>query len=150
MIIDLHTGGESYAVFSPTYRVTAEALVMLFSRVPSLCLHESLCVNPSVAHTTKQWSPKQSADMSPGLPAPRPLAPMGVYIPPYTPSLQTIQWNTATHSSPVWVGQTIVKNTAQFPNLWTRCSEGLKRNISNNNRESYLVGVKLFYFLYCK
>lgn len=106
MIPDLHTV-ERTALFSTLmYRMSTEAGTgTLYNHLPSLCFHESLCVNPSVAHTTKQWSPKQSADMSPGTPAPpQPLAPMGVYIPSHTSSFQTVQWKPATHSSPVWVG----------------------------------------------
>lgn len=95
-----------------------------------------LCVNPSVAHTTKQWSPKQSADTSPAEPA-RPPTPAAVYIPPHTPSLQTVQWNTATHSSPVWVGQTSSKYRT-VSQLWTWCSDVVWSSISTNNRESNL------------
>lgn len=92
------------AFWHTTYRPATQGKVtqclFVFEWIPAC-----LCVNPSVAHTTEQLSPKQSADMSPGLPAPRPLTPMGVYIPAYTSSLQTIQWNPATLSSFFWVGQ---------------------------------------------
>lgn len=77
--------GKVTPVFLSTYTFTTQRCVPIagYSRfLVSLCVCMNqcvcLCVNPSVAHTTKQWSPKQSADMSPGVPAPRPLASVGV------------------------------------------------------------------------
>lgn len=58
---------------------------MQHSHARSLCWTQSLCVNLSVALTTKQWSPKQSADTSPAVPV-SPLRGPGTHGCIYTPA----------------------------------------------------------------
>ncbi|KAG7516337.1 hypothetical protein JOB18_029169 [Solea senegalensis] len=45
-----------------------------------MCVCVRVCVNLSVSHTTEQWSPKQSADISPGVCRPPGRRHVWVYI----------------------------------------------------------------------
>lgn len=77
-------------VVGPPYPPTPQCIDspqthMQHGRARSLCWTQSLCVNLSVALTTKQWSPKQSADTSPAAPAP-PLGGPGTHGCIYTPA----------------------------------------------------------------
>lgn len=119
LIIERYAGGESHHAPHPTpqtYRFTTD--VLQYSRARSLCLNESPCVCPLTPLWLTQLNNGVQSKVLTRVQAclpPWPLTPLGVYIPPYTPSLQTIQWNTATLSSPVWVGLNGLNVHNSFP-----------------------------------